>query len=750
MVGKALGALACIAASLGFVSASSASAAGTVGWAVHSFADPTHFSPNDHENCGDARRCDRYQLVIRNVGDATSSGPIEVTDRLPPGITTTGESGETREVTGASWECAAPEKGSEKVNVVKCSYSGTVAPEGYTTVLAIPTTAPNADDAAIRNGECLLKGMVVEGQMCVERNMVEVSGGGASTTVSTVNDTPISTEAPPFEVTSFGFNAIDAGGAKNNRAGAHPYDVTATFELSNIFQPTGVEGESATQTEPVENIKTVMVDLPAGFLGDAQATPTCPEYDLVKSSVGSEREKSACPPGSRIGLAAVNGEGDLLDSTESSGPSAIYNMKPQTGYPAEFAFAFAEKTIYMYATVVHTGSGYRLWVVAPGIPAAIGLVGTSLTFFGDPAGADGSPGPHTAFLTNPADCSAPDQAAGLLNTKIEADSWENPGRWVSAESETYPEIAECNLLQFDPSVEVGPSPSSQGGTTEADEPSAYTVDLKVPQSSQFEEHATPQVRDATVTLPEGVSVSPSAANGLVGCQAEGPEGINIGSGELGHEGQDLKDPEATELGAGHAGGNGSPYDDGLYHTAHGHCPSASTLGTVEIFTPLLPNGPNESAPLHGHVYLAQPKCGGEGQPACTEASATNGELFGLYLEAAGSGVIVKLPGTVSANPSTGQLTGTFKENPQLPFGELKLHFKGGPRAPLANPADVRVVHGDELADLVGFAGSLPVRRHRSAWTGMARAARAPRAYRSARPSARVRPRRRLVPLARSC
>ena len=123
---------------------------------------------------------------------------------------------------------------------------------------------------------------------------------------------------------------------------------------------------------------------------------------------------------------------------------------------------------------------------------------------------------------------------------------------------------------------------------------------------------------------------------------------------------------------------------------------ASTLGTVEVLTPLLPTRcggegqavckPGESpAPLQGHVYLAQPKCGGEGQPECTEASATNGELFGLYIEAEGSGVIIKLPGSVAASPQTGQLTATFKENPQLPFSDLKLHFHGGPRAPLANP-----------------------------------------------------------------
>ena len=72
-----------------------------------------------------------------------------------------------------------------------------------------------------------------------------------------------------------------------------------------------------------------------------------------------------------------------------------------------------------------------------------------------------------------------------------------------------------------------------------------------------------------------------------------------------------------------------------------------------------------------------------------------GKLFGLYVVAEGSGVVVKLPGKVAANPSTGQLTATFGENsevktlagglPQLPFSDFKLHSRGGPGAPLANP-----------------------------------------------------------------
>ena len=35
---------------------------------------------------------------------------------------------------------------------------------------------------------------------------------------------------------------------------------------------------------------------------------------------------------------------------------------------------------------------------------------------------------------------------------------------------------------------------------------------------------------------------------------------------------------------------------------------------------------------------------------------------------------------------TGQLVSTFKETPQLPFEDLKLHFFGGSRAPLGTPA----------------------------------------------------------------
>ena len=47
--------------------------------------------------------------------------------------------------------------------------------------------------------------------------------------------------------------------------------------------------------------------------------------------------------------------------------------------------------------------------------------------------------------------------------------------------------------------------------------------------------------------------------------------------------------------------------------------------------------------------------------------------------------MLKLPGAVSLDPITGQITTTFDDNPQLPFSRLHLEFKGGPRTPLVMP-----------------------------------------------------------------
>ncbi len=636
-----------------------AAMAGTVGWSLRDVAVPSVFSANDALPCRETeavRKCDTYQLLVANVGDEASSGTITVTDKLPAGITTleTPLSGEGPE--GGIWSCT---EGSGK-STVTCTLGEAVAAGGYAPFLSMRVSAPGAGMSGMLHSEA------------------SVSGGGSVGVVSTIAETPIASQAPPFGVSEFGIEPGAAGGALSAGAGDHPWEFTTTFEIPSIFSPTN--NQIQTSFRPVENLKNVAVELPVGFAGDPQSIPRCTHLELLELGESPER---GCPAGSRVGRFAILG-GQLAEFQLSSGRaysccSMIYNMVPEAGYPAEFAFTFAGQTIYLYASVVHGGSGYRLRVTAPGLPELIETSYAALTFYGDPGKLNGDPS-EPAFLTNPADCSA-----GPLSSRIELATWEDPTHPSVRETVAYPGVSGCDRLRFEPSLSFAPSTGGEGGSTQADAPSAYTVDLKLPQTTGYGELATPPLKAATVTLPAGVSVSPGAAQGLAGCQPEGPEGINIGSSQIGVGGQDLADPEATELGAGHAGGNGSPYDDGFYHVAPGHCPAASTIATAEAFTPILPDGPGGSAPLNGHVYLAAPKCGGVGQPVCTEASATNGELFGLYLELEGSGVIVKFPGTVAADPATGQLTATFKDLIQQPFSELKLHFHGGPRATMANP-----------------------------------------------------------------
>ena len=302
-------------------------------------------------------------------------------------------------------------------------------------------------------------------------------------------------------------------------------------------------------------------------------------------------------------------------------------MKPSAGYPAEFAFAFAQKAVYMYASVVHTATGYRLRVAVPGVPAALGFVQTSLTFFGDPAAMDGAGSPGTAFLTNPSDC-----GAAPVTTRVEADSWKIQNGGSVKESTTYPQLTGCNLLQFNSSLEVAPLPSSEGGSTGA----GRTVGLRGRREGSTDDRVVRNSQSGIWSSDGHV-----ARRRVVGATGgTGPSRLPEHRGrrhqyrQYGNSRRWPRCRRARGDGTGN-GQRGQPVRRRPVSHRTGTLPGGVDPGHRRN---LHANPPERSQRLCAsarHVYLAQPKCGGEGQAACSEASATNGELFGAYIEAEG-------------------------------------------------------------------------------------------------------------------
>jgi hypothetical protein len=563
-----------------------------------------------------------YRLYLENVGGAASEGEVTVRDKLPAGTTITYFIGFKGEPSGEAERipCEEVVGGGELV----CRFSGEVVSSGFAEIIV-------EFHASVVAGEVL-------------RNTVSVSGGGAPP-VSRETSTRVGVEGErgPAGITEFGFDATGPAGEPAQQAGGHPDLVTITGLINNMI----VEqlGNSATE-RPVQAVKDLAIYLPLGFLGDPQVAPRCPRaYIYGNETLGR------CPPGSQMGnvMAMVLSGGGLPSLPTPSGLPGLFNVPPEKGYAAEFAFHVESVVIYQYVNVVRHDGQYMLRVSTPDVPDEAELKGFIVTLNGDSrqeyAGISRELG---AFLTNPSVCSPTP-----LDASMEINTWENPGTTYTQSATTYPGVEGCGQLQLSSLL------SSQPTSTQADEPTGYGIDIDVPQApNSFTDLGTPPVKNLSITLPAGTSLSPAAANGLSACQETGPQGINIEGAE--------SEGIAT---------------DGLPRPVAGHCPAASQVGTLRASSPLL------GEELKGHLFLAAPRCGGAGQPGCTVGDAQDGSLFGLYAELEGpnSGVVIKLAGKALVDPATGRITTVFESLPQFPVSSLVVETTGGPRAPLANP-----------------------------------------------------------------
>jgi hypothetical protein len=443
----------------------------------------------------------------------------------------------------------------------------------------------------------------------------------------------------------------------DTQAGSHPFDMTTNFRM-NLDSQENVSGEQYT--------KDISVDLTPGFAGSIVSVPQCPMYDLAERPNGASAV--GCPTSSQVGVAEVYfGLGGYFTFP---GFVPVYNMVPSDGGTAELAFPVIN-VVQPIIVGVRTDGDYGVVSQTTNITQYVSFAGLAITLWGVPADprhdpqrflpANGvaclcfehTPGnekgepladsaPATAFLTNPTKCGPAEE----YEATFIGDSWVHPGRfnlldgrpdlsdpnWATARTSMYKAgITGCDRLTFKPSVKVTPD------TSKADSPSGYSIGLQVPQSTAPRDLATPALKDAVATLPQGLAISPGAADGLQAC-TDNPA-----------------DPP------------GSPGNQiGLGSDAQPACPHASQVGTVTLATPLLPDL------LQGEVYLS---------------ADHSGDTYAVFIVIRGDGLLVKLKSTVVANPVTGQLTATFANNPELPFSDFTLYFYGGPRAVFVNPAE---------------------------------------------------------------
>jgi hypothetical protein len=429
-----------------------------------------------------------------------------------------------------------------------------------------------------------------------------------------------------FGIESFSIKALERGGQGDLQAGSHPYALTTSFVLNT----TTVAGPNFEPKSPATdaNPRDVRVELPPGLIGDPQATPRCLPYDIAHAN---------CSGAAQVGMLKV------LTTNGQSTESPIYNMVPPTGMAAQFGARFNGFVTAHIDAKIRTGGDYGVTADSFYLSAAEGLTGATVTLWGVPAelshdserycpvaGKINEEPPCSErsapvpFLTNPTSCTGPQM------NSLQVDSWQEPGVFVTADATT-PGMTGCAKLDLSPTITVLPEGQSGDAST------GLQVHLHVPQNGDSGGLAEANLRTSTITLPVGMTVNPSGADGLVGCSEAQIE---------------LKGPEPAK------------------------CPDASKIGTVEIDTPLLDH------PLKGGVYAAQQ---GNGGPA--QGSNPFGSLLALYIavDDPQTGVVVKLAGKVTVDPLTGQISTTFAENPQLPFEDLRLELFGGPRASLATP-----------------------------------------------------------------
>ena len=595
-------------------------------WQVNSEVLPTHLPPGGEGE---------IVIAVSNLGDApvnAAKNPVTITDELPAGLTATAISGTVKN--GTEVKCPA---GEPAATPLSCTFEGTVYPyERLAMTIKVKVDEPRGTVTSLPDH-------------------VAVTGGGAGAVESeqylTVNGEPAA-----FGIQAYELRPFNEDGTPATQAGSPPFQLTTQLTLNQATR------------QPVALPKDVSFRLPPGLIGNPNAVAKCSEVDFA----AVVEEANLCPPSSVVGVATVIAYEPIAQEVVKTVP--VFNLVPAQGEPARFGFEVIGKIPVIIDTAVRSGSDYAVVASVKNATETAGLLSSQVTLWGVPGDPrhNSSRGwecvagetfakqigkscpttsqePDVPFLRSPTSC-ATNPAGEPVVSSVAADSWIEPETFVSSEyswmtGEGDPlGFSGCAALPFTPSISVAPEEHA------AATPTGLSVDVKVPQQALLEPGAPAQadVRDSTVTLPAGVQLSPSAANGLQACSEE----------QVGYQGADAQTGTLQ------------------FSTAQASCPNASKLGVARIRTPLL------SHELEGSLYLATPAPNGEGNMNPFNS------LVALYIVAEDpvSGVLVKLAGEGHVDEHTLQVSTTFRNTPQVPFEELKIDLFGGERASVTTPA----------------------------------------------------------------
>jgi uncharacterized repeat protein (TIGR01451 family) len=568
-------------------------------------------------------------VSVENVGDAQALGPVTVADVLPGGLRATGIiAGSAPKPGGALGETVALSCSLEHLS---CEAPGPLAAYDAIEIRIGVEASPGAQGG--------------------EASTVSVSGGGAP---SVQVSRPVSGGQPGVSgVEGYGLAAESEGGGPVTQAGAHPFQVTGSILLDQ--GPDAASLTSAPDAGPAVPARDVVARLPPGLIANPSAVPRCLAYQFAESVGGGEQDR--CPYQSAVGAASVTFDQGGVTRTLAT---PVFNIEPEAGEPARFGFYVPLDGVpVVLTTSVRSSEDWGVDLSSSVLPQNSGISSVRVTFWGVAGSAlhDDARGwgclaeargrsdvyeeagcVHFEEREPPAFVTLPTSCTSSLASSLEADSWAAPGAFQSfPATEPLAPLMGCGNVPFSPTI------STVTTTGSASSPSGFAFDLTFSREGLTSGTSVAQsnVEKTVVSLPEGLTIDPSAGVGLGACTPSQYAEVTLNSPE----------------GAG--------------------CPEDSKLGTVEVETPLL------FTTVYGSLYVAQPY-----DNPFPEPGHPGGSLIAVYVVAksrAERGVIVKLAGRVAADPATGRLTVTFENDPPLQFDRFNFHFREGAQAALISP-----------------------------------------------------------------